>query len=138
MSSAELLYPAVVLALWTWGVVIYTGVSRMLWVRGGQADARYFSDYQGTQPRALAVMERHVANLFETPMLFYVVIGLGFVSGIGGAFELLAWTYVAARLAHSLIHLGPNHILARLIAFLISMLLLLSLWLMLARHLIAP
>lgn len=130
MDNPQMLLPAAVLALWTLAVVVYTGASRVVAVRRGQAKARYFVAYQGEQPVRLAVMERHVANLCETPILFYAVSLWGSALAMGSGFLTLAWAYVAARLVHSLIHLGPNAVVPRLLAFLTSVVLLAVLWIL--------
>lgn len=65
--------------------------------------------------------EQHYENLFEMPVLFYVVLLLAFVTqtaSVGLVF--LAWAYVAARAAHSYVHLGENKLLLRRNVFLVS------------------
>lgn len=135
MGSPELLYPACILALWSLAVVLHTGLARVLAVKAGKAKRDYFVAYQGEQPAWLAVKERHVANLYETPVTFYAVSALGFVTGIGGAFETLCWVYLAARLVHSAIHLGPNIVIARILPFIVSVLVQIALWILLIMHL---
>jgi hypothetical protein len=46
--------------------------------------------------------------------------------------EVLAWLYVAARLAHSFIHLGRNDVVARLSAYFASWGVMAAMWIYLA------
>ena len=60
----------------------------------------------------------HFSNLFEVPVLFYVVCILAMVTQVsGGLFTVLAWVFVACRTAHFLIHVGPNHVPIRFLSF---------------------
>lgn len=71
----------------------------------------------------------NVSNLFEMPVLFYVMVVLLYASDSVDALNLvLAWTYVLARYVHSFIHTTCNYIPHRLIAFLISNTLILIMW----------
>ncbi len=68
-------------------------------------------------------------NLFETPVLFYTIVLTIFVTQTCSTLILmLAWGYVAARYAHSLIHCTTNIVMHRFYAFLASCALLLLLW----------
>jgi hypothetical protein len=72
-------------------------------------------------------------NLFETPVLFYVVCILAIVVGIASkAFVALAWIYVALRCAHSVIHCTYNHVRHRFYAFGASLAVLVAMWVTLA------
>ena len=69
-------------------------------------------------------------NLFETPVLFYTIVLTIFVTKLTSPLLLvLAWAYVVARGAHSLIHCTTNIVMHRFYAFLASCALLLLLWL---------
>jgi len=73
----------------------------------------------------------NLKNLFELPVLFYVLcISLVVLQIEDTSFVNLAWVYVALRAIHSLIHCTINIVLARFIAYLLSSL---TLWLMVAK-----
>lgn len=75
-------------------------------------------------------------NLFETPVLFYVAMLTIFTGGfICMAHLWLAWGYVAARFIHSYIQCTSNIVMRRFYAFLVSLALLLSIWLMIGYQL---
>jgi hypothetical protein len=68
-------------------------------------------------------------------LLFYVVCLVLYVTA--GASRLaifVAWSYVALRIIHSLIHLTYNHVLHRLSAFTLSNAALVSLWVIAGVH----
>jgi hypothetical protein len=57
-------------------------------------------------------------NLFEQPTLFYAVAIVLALSNAGDGVNLgLAWTYVAVRLAHSLVHALVNVVMVRFALF---------------------
>lgn len=75
----------------------------------------------------------NLRNLFELPVLFYVLFALLPASGVAtGPFILGGWLYVALRATHSAIHCTYNRVRHRFIAYVASTLVLLGLWLMFA------
>jgi hypothetical protein len=77
-------------------------------------------------------------NLFEMPVLFYFALAVAALSQQTGPLVLgLAWAYVAARFAHSLIHCSYNKVMHRFRAFALSVFALLALWCVLGYGLIA-
>jgi len=114
------------------------GVKRYLAVERNRVDLAFYRLYQdGKEPADLAAYTRHLANLYEAPVLFYAVVIMAYASGNGQDLMLaLAWCYVAARYLHSLIHLTSNVVLRRFQAFGLSWLVLIALWAVLAARLI--
>ncbi len=77
----------------------------------------------------MAAYSRHISNLFETPVLFYVIILMAFLTGQTGDVLLgLSWAFVALRFIHSYVHLTSNVVLTRFRMFVLSMLVLSALW----------
>ena len=69
------------------------------------------------------------SNLFETPLLFYVGAIFLILFGATNVWTgLLCWTYVLARIAHTVVHTTVNVVLMRFVAFGVSMLALLLIW----------
>ena len=58
--------------------------------------------------------------------------GLGIVLVFVGAMLALAWVFTASRVAHALIHVGPNIVKWRAIAFIVGVAIVLAMWLLLA------
>ena len=70
----ELLYPVFVLIGWTLFCYARMGMSRYAAARKGEVDPRYYQLYQdGAEPEHLRIQTRHLQNLLEAPLLFYVV-----------------------------------------------------------------
>jgi len=83
----------------------------------------------GTVPSFLQAGTRHMANLFETPVLFYVVGVLAIVSHAENPFMLrLAWAYVVLRLIHAVIHMTYNRVIHRMLTFIASFVVLMFMW----------
>ncbi|MEN9559865.1 MAG: hypothetical protein RLZZ502_1076 [Pseudomonadota bacterium] len=68
-------------------------------------------------------------NLFEMPVLFYVLCVVLYVTqGVNMAFLVAAWLYVALRYAHTYVHCTSNRVKYRFIAFAVSAFLLGGMW----------
>lgn len=126
----NILLPAFAMFLLTTLCVFRLGYLRYTAVRRGEVDFRYFRAYRGyEEPEKLAVHARHVANLFETPTLFYVIVIIAFVTAQSGILPVvLAWLYVVLRAGHSWVHLTSNNVLVRFRLFASGMLVLVVLW----------
>lgn len=75
----------------------------------------------------------HFANLFEAPVLFYVLCMSLMVTGLElPVFLAGAWAYVALRVLHAIIHLTYNRVLHRFMAYVASSLVLFLMWAMFA------
>lgn len=130
----------------TFGMVAITAVTlfRLAYLRFKAAAARevdvsYYRVYQGKgEPERVAAVSRHLMNLFETPVLFYIVAILIFVTGTtSAALVTLAWLYVTLRAVHCWIHLGANVVIWRFRVFVLSLAVLLVMWGVLAIRLLA-
>ena len=134
MSPHSLVYPMFAMVLLTFAVVVRLFRTRTRFVRDGQVSAGYFKTYQnGQEPEASAKLARHFANLFETPVLFYVACLAAMASQQASLLVMiLAWLYVATRCAHAFIHTGSNRLNHRIAAYFSSWMVLLALWITLA------
>ncbi len=126
----EVLYPIFAMTGLTLFCMARLGYLRFVAVKKGHVDPRFFSLYRGyEEPEKLAAYSRHVVNLFETPVLFYVLIITAYVTGQNGDVVVgLAWAYVGIRLIHSYIHLTSNIVPVRFNLFISSMVVLGVLW----------
>ena len=69
------------------------------------------------------------SNLLESPILFYTAILLTLILMVQDSILIiLAWTYVASRCVHSLIHVTYNRVMHRFSAFVFSCFVLLGIW----------
>lgn len=126
----NVLFPAFALMGLTMIMIFRLGLARFGAVRSGSIDARFFRLYRGyEEPEQLAVQSRHVVNLFEAPVLFYVISITAFVTQLQGTLILtVAWSFVVLRFLHSYVHLTSNNVLLRFRIYAISMLVLLAMW----------
>ena len=121
----EIFYPAFLLMFHTLGVLGFLGYRRYTSVARREVSPNYYQAFVGDEPRKLRILSRHLVNLLELPLLFYLGAIIAFVSGQSGSVLLtLAWLYVLLRLVHSFIHLGPNVVLWRFRVFGLSLLVL--------------
>lgn len=118
------------MVLLTAAVLVKLFRSRVTAVREGRVSKAYFRLYQGeVEPESTAKPARHFANLFEAPVLFYVACLAAMITHVtGAAMQVLAWTYVAARVVHTTVHLGGNRLRNRVRAYFLSWLVLLAMW----------
>jgi hypothetical protein len=138
MRAEAIFGPVSVLALWTAGVLMMTGFTRVRAVRAGRLPARAFRLGESAEvPDEIAVVNRNYMNLLELPVLFYVLcLSLYVTHRVGPVAVGLAWTYVGLRIVHSLIHLTTNRVIHRFYVFALSNVVLLWLWISFIRRLL--
>jgi hypothetical protein len=138
MRTERIFVPVAVLAIWTVLVVFLTGLRRVQAVRAGRVPRGAFRFGESAEvPADVVVVNRHLMNLLEMPILFYVV-ALGFyvTQYVEASIVGLAWAYVALRLMHSFIHLTSNRIIPGLMTFAAGNVALAALWIMFLRRVI--
>jgi len=84
-----------------------------------------------------AAASNNLKNLFELPVLFYVGALLAIVLLIQDTLLIrLAWGFVLMRIVHSMVHCTYNRVMHRFIAYIISSLFLLMMWVRLAAYIL--
>lgn len=77
-------------------------------------------------------------NLFEVPVLFYVLcIALAVSGGSTPGLVTAAWAYVGLRALHSLIHVTYNRVTHRFLVYVASTVLVFGMWIAFVRGLLA-
>ena len=77
-------------------------------------------------------------NLFEVPVLFYVLcIAIAASGGSTPGLVTAAWAYVGLRALHSLIHVTYNRVTHRFLAYVASTVLVFGMWTAFVRGLLA-
>jgi hypothetical protein len=120
------------LALWTFIVLLLIPVARF---RAGRRREVVVDDFRYGEsarvPPAVSLPNRNYMNLLEMPILFYAISIVAYVAEIRSpAMLVLAWSYVALRVLHSLIHLTYNKVFHRLAVFAASNTVLAVLWIL--------
>jgi hypothetical protein len=107
-----------------------TGARRVLAVRAGRVSDQAFRLGESPEvPIDVSVFNRNLMNLLEMPLLFYVVCIAFYVTRkVDAGVTVLAWGYVGLRIVHSGIHLTSNRVVARLLVFAVSNVVLVTLW----------
>lgn len=136
MQNPAILYPVFALAAWTFLVLLLIPFYRVRAGRRGEIMTKDFRYGESASvPPYVCIPNRNYMNLLEIPVLFYVVCLLMFMTaGASSIALILAWTYVALRVVHSLIHLIYNNVIHRLAAFALSNFSLIALWAFAAMH----
>ena len=129
-ETLSILYPVFALAGLTFFFVFRMGILRYGAVSRGDVDGRFYRLYEGEgEPEYLRVLTRHLINLYEAPILFYVISIIAFVTDtVSTLIIALAWAYVALGFVHSYVHLTTNKVINRFRVFATSQILLLALW----------
>jgi hypothetical protein len=130
MNQTLVLYPMLALIGWTFAILLLMGKRRIAAVQAGRVHAREFAlGESAAVPVDCTIVNRHYMNLLEIPLLFYAVCLTYYVTQQADTTALvLAWAYVALRLAHSAVHLGSNRLFHRLLAFAAGNFTLMGLW----------
>jgi hypothetical protein len=122
MNEPSILYPMFALAAWTGWVLLLVPLQLIRATKRQVVSAA---------PPAVSRPNSNLMNLFEAPVLFYVVSLILYVSATASAQAIhLAWTYVALRVVHSAIHLTYNKDLHRFLVFAASNAVLVALWIL--------
>lgn len=131
-----MVYPMLALVLLTFVVALALLVRRVRAMRAGRIHPQAVA---AARDMAAKVDDQRASdnfrNLFETPVLFYAAM-LATIALHGGSWPLLvlAWVYVALRVAHSLVHCTYNKVMHRFPLFVASMVVLLVIWCVVGAH----
>ena len=130
MAQELIFTPMGVLALVTFIVLGLIPIRRFRASAAGQVTADDFKLGESARvPAHVAVVNRAYMNLLELPVLFYAASLMYFVAGrVDQTTLAVAWTYVALRAVHSLIHVTYNNVFHRLTAFATSNFVLMAYW----------
>ena len=127
----DLIYPMFSLVIFTFLVGLCVGGSRIISVRKERVDPKYLQLMSGgTAPDYMVKFSRNFSNLFEVPILFYVASTLIIALGLSNHYLVyLAWSFVALRVVHTIIHVTYNKPIHRFLAFLLSTVIAILMWL---------
>jgi hypothetical protein len=138
MNDTAILLPVMALVGWTIFILLNVPFRRFRAAFKQQVTEVDFRLGESKRvPAEVSLPNRNFMNLLEAPVLFYVVCLVYYVSGAAiTSFVPLAWTYVATRVVHSLIHITYNNVRHRMLAFAASTVVLVVTWSMLLRELL--
>lgn len=133
-AKIAILYPSIVMALFTLSLIASLGLRRYAWVQQRKVNPKYYWTFdQGEEPPPLRKHTRNVQNHFELPPLFHIAVWGTYLAGeVSGVTLFAAWFFVAARCVHSVIHMTYNTVIHRFLVYGFSLFALVFLWVRLA------
>lgn len=118
--STELLYPVLALIGWTFVMWLWMYATRIPAMRKAQVDVDELSRTGAKLelPPEVARVADNYNHLHEQPTVFYALVIASALLGVGDGLQVvLAWSYVALRVVHSLVQATRNIILVRFSVF---------------------
>ncbi len=138
MNQQLILQPVVALMLLTLVVWLYMYAKRIPYIVGHKIPGKLIATPEllnARLPQELSYSSNNLKNLFELPVIFYVLcVLLILTQKVDSVFLYTAWVFVALRALHSLIQCTRNVVEHRFAAYLLSSLML---WFMLLRFALA-
>lgn len=130
MRPEYALFPAITLVALTYSVAIYTFRMRLRAVSRGDVNPRYFRNNRGGKlPDYLTQTEQNYCNLFELPVLFYLLVVMLYITDTLNGFQLtLLWGFAISRIVHSIIHITINRLRLRMLVFVFGAVMLMLAW----------
>jgi len=124
-----MIYSIFTMILLTFGVAAYLLTLRVQAVSAGQLKMSDLRLNSSETPANITQAVRNYSNLFEVPTLFYVAGAIAIALNLESTMMIVfSWIFVAARIAHSWIHLTYNNVIHRLIAFMTGNVCVLIIW----------
>ncbi|MCU4675072.1 MAPEG family protein [Catenovulum sp. 2E275] len=107
--------------------------ARFASVKNGSLPIKYFRLMQGENtPEIVIKTTRCFNNLFEVPILFYVICLLYLVTNSETiSAQIIAWLFVGFRVLQAYIHLSYNNVRHRMLSFFAAIICILLLWIIL-------
>lgn len=139
MSFSPILLPFLAMVFLTFAVWIYLFALRIPEIQRMKIDP---DDLQDRAEAHLlltvsAAASNNLKNLFEVPILFYLAAMVSMLLLIQDELLVgLAWGFVILRYVHSAIHCSYNRVTHRFVAYLISCVFLMFMWIRLASYIL--
>lgn len=119
MNQNLMYFPCLAMMLLTFAVMLRMFVLRVRAVKNKEIEVKYFKTYNhGAAPISMLQADRHFINLFEAPVLFYMVCAFSVITfHVDSKMLWAAWIYVFFRAVHAIIHLTSNKIRPRMLSY---------------------
>lgn len=134
VSQNSIFYPVLVQVLLTLAVLMMMGPARS---RSMRENRQHIDDKdvrlgQNVWTEQAIKVSNNFKNQFELPVLFYAACAFALLlRQVDGVMIALAWVFVVTRIAHTVVHVGPNIVAWRAAAYLIGAVAVLAMWLVL-------
>jgi hypothetical protein len=111
MSFMDVLLPVFVQVILTLVVAFMLAYRRVSAIRSGEVRGKEIALREPNWPDRTRQIENNYLNQFELPVLFYVLMILLLITRKADyILMVLAWIFVAMRIAHAYVHLTSNRI----------------------------
>ncbi len=121
LQSHDLAYPMLAMLILTLIVWVFMFYKRIPWITAANLtpEQSRSPEFERLQPSDVINPASNFKNLFEVPVLFYVVVLFLMLQGeMFAASLVLAWLFVASRYVHSAFHCLTELIMFRFFAYL--------------------
>lgn len=130
MSLQAILLPLFAQVLLTAVLFCWMSYCRAAIMRSGEIHPREVALRQPNWPPRVLQIANAAHNQLETPVLFYVLTILAIITRQADlVFVVMAWIYVALRLAHACVHVTTNRLALRGGVFALGFMVLMLMWL---------
>ena len=127
--TLKLIYPTLALIFWIFVVGVILMLRRKDAFSSGAVRPEDVSVSTERYPIPARLAAANFSNQFETPVIYFALVMLAMETGATGyAMAMLAWLYVATRVIHTLIHIGPNKLPVRGAVYGIGVVALFCMW----------
>jgi len=133
----SLIYPVLIQILLTFIVLLATGRARIAAIRDKRVRMTDIAVTSDAWPDDVRKFSNNYVNQYETPVLFYVLVGIAiYLRANDTLMVVLAWSFVATRIVHAFIHTGANDVPNRFRVFLAGATILMVMWLLIVIRLV--
>ncbi len=139
MSFNPILLPLLAMVFLTFAVWVYLYALRIPEIKRLGIDPDDLQDRAESHKllTVSAAASNNLKNLFEVPILFYLAVMITMLLMIqDDVLVWLAWGFVILRVVHSAIHCSYNRVMHRFMAYLLSCLFLMFMWIRLASYIL--
>ena len=128
--TLKLIYPTLAMIFWIFVVGVILGFRRKAAFTSGAVRPADVSVSTERYPVPARLAAANFTNQFETPVIFFALVMVAMETGATGyVMAILAWLYVATRVLHTLIHVGPNRLPLRGAVYGVGIIALFCMWL---------
>ncbi len=128
--TLKLIYPTLAMIFWIFVVGVILALRRKTAFTSGAVRPDDVSVSTERYPVPARLAAANFTNQFESPVIFFAVVMVAMETGATGyVMALLAWLYVATRVIHTFIHVGPNKLPLRGAVYGIGFIALFCMWL---------
>ena len=127
--ALKLVYPALAMIFWIFVVGVILSLRRKNAFAAGEVRADEVAVSTERYPVAARLVSANFSNQFELPVVFFALIMLAMeVAATSYVMAVLAWIFVASRVVHTLVHIGPNQLPLRGAVYGVGAVALLCMW----------